>query len=323
MKLALKIAVSAGVLAALVLLLPWEDLGSAARRIRPGVWLGVFAGYLIGHALGVVKWRSILAAGRAELSGGEAVRCYSAGLFANLWLPTIVGGDVWRATLAGRATGRPEAVVIGGIGDRVSDMLALTAIAFGGALFARSSLPPWAGNALTVLTVGAIFGFAVLLPLAFRRPLARWPRRSRRSVGRTLVAIRRLIRTPSIAVAVFALSLAIQSGFVLLNAWLGSTIGIDVPLAGWFVVWPLAKAVSMLPVSVGGLGVRETALGAGLASFGARMAQGVVVSLAWVSVHLVGGLAAGAIWLLLQMRAPAGPGRAARGTPSPVANRNG
>ena len=34
---------------------------------------------------------------RAPFPPADALRCYAAGLFANLYLPSIVGGDVLRA----------------------------------------------------------------------------------------------------------------------------------------------------------------------------------------------------------------------------------
>jgi uncharacterized membrane protein YbhN (UPF0104 family) len=98
---------------------------------------------------------------------------------------------------------------------------------------------------------------------------------------------------------VVALSLTIQTTFILLNAWLGRAVGVDVPLAVWFVAWPAAKLAGLLPVSLGGLGVRDATLGAALTPFGIPMATGVAVSLLWQTVLIAGGLLAGGIWMVL------------------------
>jgi len=296
---AIKVLISVGVLVALFLLLPLAELWGAFQRLSPFVWLGVLAGFVAGHATGVVKWRRMLGAGRASLSAAEGARCYSAGLFANLCLPSIVGGDVLRAVLAGRTTGRPEAVVIGSIGDRLCDVLALALLATAGALVARAALPGWGSNLIGILAIVGILGAALFVPLALKRPLRAWPVRIRRQVGRTLVALRRLARAPGIALSVIGLSLTIQTAFVLLNAWLGRSVGIDVPLAVWFFAWPAAKVAGLLPVSLGGLGVRDATLGAVLLPFGIPMASGVAVSLLWETVLIAGGLLAGATWVIL------------------------
>ena len=95
------------------------------------------------------------------------------------------------------------------------------------------------------------------------------------------------------------LSLVIQGSFVLLNAWLGRNVGIHVDLAVWFLVWPLAKIASLMPISLGGLAVREASLAALLVPFGVPVAYSVVCSLLWQSVLIVGGLFGGLVWLVL------------------------
>ncbi|MDH3733034.1 MAG: flippase-like domain-containing protein [Gemmatimonadota bacterium] len=298
-KTALKIVISVAVLAVLLFSLPLDELWGAMRRLPPLVWLGVLGGFLGGHSLGVFKWRRMLGVGRADLVPRDAVRCYSAGLFANLCLPSIVGGDVLRAVLAGRATGRPEAVVVGSIGDRLCDTLALAGLAGVGALLVRTSLPGWWPNVIGVLLIVGVIAAGLFVPLALRRPLDSWPRKVRRPVGRTLVALRKLSRSPGAAVSVLLMSLTIQTSFVLLNAWLGRSVGVDVPLEVWFFAWPMAKIAGLLPVSLGGLGVRDATLGAALLPFSVAMATGVAVSLLWQTVLIAGGLIAGAAWALL------------------------
>jgi len=299
MKAAAKALVSFGLLALLFLLLPWHQVREAIGRLPAPVWLGVFAGYLVGHQLGAFKWRMLVNAGGGTLDVRQATRCYGAGLFANLVLPTVVGGDVLRAALAGRASGRFEAALLGGVADRVIDILTLVVLIAGGALVARGALPGWAARTTTaVLAVGVVTA-ALAIPFILRTPLARWPRKLRRPVGRSLVALRELARHPRAAIGAASLSLAIQSLFVLLNVWIGRGVGIDLPLRIWFVAWPLAKVAGLVPISLGGLAVRDATFGALLVPLGVPMATGVVAHLVWQSVNIVGGLTGGAVWWLL------------------------
>jgi len=299
MKLVLKVAVSATLLTIVFLILPWDQVREALGRLPPLLWAGVLAGFLAGHALGVIKWRGFVNAGRASLRRVDAVICYSAGLFANLCLPSIVGGDVLRLGLAGRFTRRPEAALFGGIMDRVTDMMALTALATVGGVLARSHLPGWGARVVGTAIILGLVVAGLGAPLAIRRPLARWPARFRRPVGRALVALRQLRRNPAVALRGLTLSLIIQGSFVLLNALLGRGVGIDVSLAAWFLVWPLAKITSLLPISLGGLAVREASLAGLLLPFGVPAARSVVCSLLWQSVLIIGGLTGGLVWLVL------------------------
>jgi len=312
MKLWLKILVSGGLLALLFLVLPWSQVRDAVLRLPPGTWLVVLGGFVAGHLLGILKWRLFVNAGRAALGIRDAAQCYAAGLFANLCLPSIVGGDVLRAAMAARFTRRPEAAFLGGVMDRLTDMVAMVLLITAGGLASQAVIPGWGGEALGFgLILGGVL-LVIFLPMLLRRPLARWPRRFRRPIGRSLVALRRLVRNPAAAARAIGLSLAIQGSFVLLNRMLGQAIGIEVPLAVWFLVWPLAKVAGLMPISLGGLAVREATLAALLAPFGVPFALGVVCSLLWQSVLIVGGLIGGVAWLLLSRTR-------ANGAPAPSA----
>ncbi len=76
-------------------------------------------------------------------------------------------------------------------------------------------------------------------------------------------------------------------------------VGCTIPLWAWFFAWPLAKIASMVPVSLGGLGVREAALVSLLVPLGADAAAVVAAGLAFEAVIIGGGLIGGLITVLL------------------------
>lgn len=314
----LRLAASVVLLAVLFQIVPWSEVRTHASRLPFGTWLAILAIFVAGHLLGVVKWRTLVNACRARVPMRAATRAYFAGLFANLYLPSIIGGDVLRGALIGRGSGRPEAVVLGGIADRLLDIATMGLLIGGGLLAARESIPGAGGQAITALVLVGAVGAALFLPLAVRRPIKRWPRKARRPIGRSLVALRRLSRSPASAALAMVLSLSIQALFVLLNAWIGRSIGIDVSLGVWFIAWPLAKLVALLPVSIGGLVVREAALAGVLNQFGVPVALGAVAGLLWQTVNFSGGLLGGAIWWALGVRPVATD---SAGTVGPVATR--
>ena len=302
MKLWIKVAVSTTLLGLIFILLPWAKVWEALRQLPPEAWVAVWICFILGHTVGVAKWRLFVNAGRASLRFADAAQCYSAGLFANLCLPSIVGGDVLRMAMAGKMTRRPEAALWGGVLDRLTDITALAILVAGGGLLARHQLPGWGQQLFLVGMVLAVAAAMISVPLVLRRPIKKWPRKIRRPVARSLVALRQLRRRPSTALTGLALSVLIQSIFVLLNAWLGRSIGVDASLSVWFLVWPLAKIASLMPISLGGLAVREASLAALLAPFGVPLALGVLASLLWQSVLIAGGLVGGLVWLALSRR---------------------
>jgi uncharacterized membrane protein YbhN (UPF0104 family) len=295
-----KLAISVSLLAVILIVLPAGDIFGAMGRIPAWLWTAALGGFLLGHLLGVAKWRAVINAGRPILNMWQAIQCYAAGLFANLCLPSIVGGDFLRAAMAGRMTKRPEAVVVGSVVDRVTDVATLGLLITTGSVVLGAAQPGvWTGLLAAAAITGATAAL-IALPLAFRRPLERWPARWRRRIGRTLAAIRRLARRPRTWALAQSLSIIIQSGFVLLNAAIGTSLGIEVPLAAWFVVWPLAKIAGLLPISLGGLAVREATLATLLTPFGVAAVDGIATSLLWQTILLAGGLFAGLVWLVLR-----------------------
>lgn len=312
--LLVRILVSAGLLAVLFFLLPWEQIAEAAARMTVGLYLVALAGFVAGHVLGAAKWRIMMSAsgGGSRLPLRDTAGCYGAGLFSNLFLPTVVGGDVVRAGLASRAMGRPEAVVFGSVADRLIDFASLGLLLAAGALLVGAEITGWAGPLAGILAIVALGAGLLLLPLLLRRPLHRWPRRLRRRIGRSLVALRHLSRRPGTALVALALSLSMQSAFIVISAWLGHAVGAHAPLWVWFMVWPFAKAAGMLPVTLGGLGVRDAALASLLVPFGVPLAVGLVASLAWNAVLIGGALLGGLLWWVLK------PGRVEAPPASPL-----
>jgi hypothetical protein len=311
--LGLKVAVSALLIAGIAWKVDWREILGVAGRIDRWTWLAGWLGLVGGHAIGVLKWRANvnfgIASRASRLGVTDAVQCYSAGMFANLCLPSIVGGDALKAILAGRVNGRTEAAVVGGLVERLIDTLALLVLIVAGALASSETWPGWAQRVLQVGLLVPLVGGALLFPLLVRTRVSRIPRKLRRPGGRAMVAVRRMLDRPWRALIVFALSIAIQGWFVCLNAWLGRSIGIDAPFAAWLFAVPMTKAITLAPISFGGFGLREVTL-AGFLEFLARVphSDGVAASLLWQSMVIAIGLAGGVVWWVLGFRANARTG---------------
>jgi uncharacterized membrane protein YbhN (UPF0104 family) len=98
------------------------------------------------------------------------------------------------------------------------------------------------------------------------------------------------------------LGTCIQTVFLLLTAQLAVYCGLTLPLRAWLFGWPLAKLAAVLPLTQGGIGVREAALVALLAPFGAPGSLVLAAGLVWEGVVIAGGLIAGAVALALRKR---------------------
>jgi uncharacterized membrane protein YbhN (UPF0104 family) len=291
----LRVIVTLSVFAAIFYVLPVGAVWHAMSQVGWWRWMAVLCIFGAGHLLAAYKWGRLVRAVSDPLAFGDALRAHLAGLFANIWLPSIVGGDVVRAAWISRRHGVAVPAVIGII-DRVLDFLALLLLVLIGLLFIGDAVDGFVASVLRavalVMLAGMLAGYVVL---RYLKP-SQLPLRMR-GLGRRIVEIGRALRArPGPALGSLVLSVLIQFVFVGLNHYLGTLIGIEVSFAAWLIAWPLAKIVALLPVSLGGLGVREAALAALLATFSVSGVLAVAEALVWQSIlfgfGLVGGLVA-------------------------------
>ncbi len=300
----LRIGGSAGVLGALFWLLPVGKVWAAMRGVSPRAWLLVLTGYMLVHLMAVVKWRILINVAGAELTIGQAARCYFAGLFGNVFLPSIVGGDVVRAGLGLRLGKNKAGLLLGSLIDRVLDVVALGVLAGGGALLVPGALEERSrkvfigvAGALAAAGLLAIAGGA----LVFRKGFSY---RMRKRLVKVRQAIRSVARQPQYMLLSLTLGITVQTGFALLTASLAEECGVHLSPVVWLFAFPISKLWAFLPVTQGGIGVREAALIVLLRPFGVPGALTMASGLVWEAVVLAGGLLGGLISLLVG-KAPA------------------
>jgi len=291
------------VLGILFYLLPVAPLRTALARVPLTRFITVLLIYLVALTGGITKWHTVVNSAGAQLSFAASARCYTSGLFGALFLPSIIGGDVARLAVGISRSPRPAAVITGNVADRFLDVAAqLTLISLGLMLLPGSLPVPLQAPAKRVLFAG-IIGAAVFLGLVFtlHRPLLRGRSiRIRRRLAQLRHAIRAVSRRPWRLVFAWLLGTSVQGTYVVLTALLGITCGLRLPLRVWLFAWPLAKIAAVMPITQGGIGVREAALVVLLAPFGAPASQVLATGIVWEGVIITAGLLAGLTAFLLR-----------------------
>lgn len=276
--------------------LPKEAILEGFARLTPGVFFGVLLAFLTCHVAAAFKWWMLM---DRAIGFGAALRAHFAGLAANLCLPGAAGGDAVRAGLAHVALKDGPKVAAAAVGDRLIDMVGLAGLSLLGLVFLSGK-----GNAaLAYALAGVVIGGAVLALFIFP-PVARWlwgrhQGLPARGLGLRLAdAFGALGQKPGLLVFALVLSAAIQAVLIWLSIRLAEPVGVHIPVAAWFFGWPIAKIIATLPLSLGGLGVRESSLAALLAPFGAAPALVVASGLAWQAILYLAGALGGLILVL-------------------------
>jgi len=283
----LRLAVSFAVLALLLWLVPVRELVAAIARVPPALWAFSVVVFVAGHVISAFKWQLLFrdAGSRGRLPPQVWLRAHFAGLAANLCLPGVAGGDVVRAAWMTRRIGNLEQVAVASVADRLIDCVALLTLAAAGA-FTMGAGP--AASRSVLIAAAAFLGLGTAAAVTLVMVIARRPGSGllqRLAAAAVLMGAR-----PWLPVVSLVLSLFVQFIFLTINMQLGVSVGVNVPLAGWLVAWPLAKLVALAPISLAGLGVREAALVAFMRPFGAPAAAVTAAGLLWQAVLVTGGL---------------------------------
>lgn len=228
---ALRIVLSGAALAFVFRQLNLRQLTETLRAIDPGWFLLALGAYTASKIVSAFRLATYLRTSGIPLTTFENLRLYFIGMFYNLFLPGGIGGDAYKVWLLRRDRQVPAGKSIQAIlVDRVSGLAALTALAFFFAWYSFSGMP-YAGWLL-------VAGLASL-PAMFLVHAA---------LGKHFLPI--TVSTTATAMVVQML----QAG----SAWaLLHGLHVSDALAPYLTVFLLSSLVAVLPISIGGIGLRE------------------------------------------------------------------
>jgi uncharacterized membrane protein YbhN (UPF0104 family) len=104
--------------------------------------------------------------------------------------------------------------------------------------------------------------------------------------------------SPVTLAIVLMLAIATQLLNILVFWLLGQSLGLPTSLQQWFIVAPTVLLVSMLPISIGGWGVREGAMVVALHPFGISAEDALLPSVLFGLCAVVATLPGGILWVL-------------------------
>lgn len=262
------------------------------------------ATFVVSCVAGALQWNSILRMAGVTTPASEIVRLYFIGLFFNNFLPANIGGDAVKIFDLGKTTGKPVKVFCGTLLDRVIGLLALNIFALVAVFLSiifEIDLPKYE------LLVVSFFAWSVILSILLSQRAG-------------LIAIKFLQQIKLLAISqrleqfrsefklyreqvsgllvVLLIALGVQLLRILTHLFFAAGIGLvfsGTQLLQLFVLIPMLGILIALPISIGGLGVREMAAGTLFVSLGvvATASDAVAMELGtWiiqVIVSLIGG----------------------------------
>ncbi|MCP3919208.1 MAG: flippase-like domain-containing protein [bacterium] len=262
--------------------------------ILPALGFLFFSSLLI-----VTRWWRLLALIGCPTRWPRALRLTYVGLFFNIALPGVNGGDLARALLVAR--GHPDRradAVSSVLVDRILGLVAMAIVAVVAIFIAGDRLTELKLPVALALT-GMVVGLAAFLNPTLRHLTHFDTLLGKLPQGRRLQSLDRAMREYSKHPGEVVIALLLSSGNHLCNAaavaFIGAAFGAEFSFLDYVCVVTVANTLSAIPLSPGGLGVAEVAFGSlfELLESGAYMlgvATSITYRLSMWSLGLVGGL---------------------------------
>jgi uncharacterized protein (TIRG00374 family) len=224
--------------------------------------------------------------------------------FLGTFLPASVGGDAVRAFGLARLRVSPGPAVASVLMDRLLGILSIVLVGLAG-LFAIDANDPVSSRAIEISLLvtslaclaGALVVFSERAARLAEAIAQRLPLTVLKKLGGDLAtATRSYARYHRELTRVFAGSVAVQVLRVLQAFCLGRALAIAAPLSAYFSFLPLILLVTLLPVSVNGLGTSQFAFVWFFGRAGVPEADAFALSILFLALGVLGNLPGGFLY---------------------------
>jgi uncharacterized membrane protein YbhN (UPF0104 family) len=258
-------------------------------------WLvGALVVLFVGFFLSTLRWQQVLVALDVR---GRLRRLFShflAGQFISAFLPGTVGGDVVRMTRLTRDTHNGPISFASVVLERLTGWIVLPLITLLGFLVNPTLRHLGPTRAAVTIAVGTLVGLILVLVAVDHPKLGGrfadsegW----RRFAGAVHLGVGKLRRRPTAALSVVGVGFVYQMSLVLAALMAARALGIDnLGFTALMAFFPAVLIAQVLPISIGGLGVREFALVFFLGAVGVGKEQALALGLLFYILTLAASL---------------------------------
>lgn len=302
----IKAIVSFGLLYWLLTDLNFQEILESVKQADYLLLLAAFLLHPIGLLISAYRWQILLAARGAVIRLPVLFASYFVGMFFNNFLPSTIGGDVYRAYDSWRlGQSKSDAAAVVFV-DRLLGVVALAIFAFIALYFERrfSQLIPnlslWI--ALCLIGLASIVIFIFYTPQSLVDIINRVIQLIKGKTGQKIAAlVDAFLAFRGERATLFSaliLSFLLQINVVVHYYLIGLSMDFDISLLSYFLIIPVVTIVLMLPISINGIGVREGIFALFLAGYGIAKAESVAFVWIGFAMVLVQSVLGGVLYIL-------------------------
>jgi len=277
-----------------------DDLRSADKRLFATGFLFFFFVYFLGF----LRWQMLLRTVGVKIPLKRLICSFSGGVFFSIFLPSTIGGDLVRATDLSGHTHKAKEVIATVFLDRLSGYIGLVLVVLLALLCGRSLVLDKV--VLTSVLVIIILLIIILLVLFNNRIYFKTTKfLSSPGSGKIKAAIKNMHREihvfrnrKRLILLNLLVSFIIQLIVPVSAYFIGLSLGIKINFIYFFIFLPIIGAITLLPVAIGGLGLREGLFVVYFAKAGVVKQLALAMSLLSFSCVVFYGAIGGLIYVL-------------------------
>lgn len=300
----LRISISVALLIFLFNRVDKKSLFEIIQHADKSILFWAFFVFFFNYLFCLVRWIMLLNAVDIHLPLSRVIISFSGGIFFNLFLPSAIGGDLMRSIDLAAHTKKPREIVATVILDRISGFVGLVILIFS-SLAIGWDLVQDRTVLLSVFIIMLLL--SIILLILFNNSIYSAINKllTNPNAGRIRKAIKSLHEEMHVfrhkkaeVVKNLFVSVLIQANTPLTFYLIALSIGLKIKIVYFFIFLPIVGAITMLPISLGGLGLRDAATIYFFAKAGVSRDSAFAMSLLNFSFILVYGAIGGLIYVL-------------------------
>lgn len=245
--------------------------------------------HFVGVLLGSSRWRVLLESYGIDVPHKELYRLYMIGSFFNTFLPTSVGGDAIRMYKVSSLTDKRAQAATSVLIERFIGMLILYIISFFSFIFYFNFREEKGLFFTIVFLLSAFIGFIIFIISPFSDKIIKTiPFSSlKEKLDKIHYSLKYPLREPKNLLKVSAYTTLLQINVVIYFFIISIAIKIKLSIVYFFILIPIILTLTMLPITIGGIGLRESGFILLFSRFGVVPEKALTLSILGYFISLI------------------------------------
>lgn len=286
----------------------FHEFGSTLGHASLVILIAGFIVLWLGHYICIFRWRMLMRPLMPVLSLSNLFGIYCIGLFFNLAFPTLIGGDVVKMYYAGKPSKRFSQSFAATFLDRDAGMFAMMIIASVVILIHPVAVP---GIRISFIIWSAFAAFVLGNIGIFAPSCHRWLTAFLQRLGMPKMAAKVdmissafqiMGRHPSLLLVSLLISFINQLLVIAVTWIMALGLRLNVSPSYFLIFVPIITLISMIPISLNGMGLRELAFQSLFGAVGVLPASCIALGVLSSAVLILSSLPGGVIYIFFRNR---------------------